>query len=240
MSTAIETPRHRVEPVTAAGEQIFLENGALMSRAEFHQLYRDAPENIRAELIGGIVYLSSPVRRVHGIHHGFLVGLMFQYEGATPGVEGGDNTSLLLGDQCEPQPDIYLRTLPEYGGQSRTTEDEYVEGAPELLLEVALSSRSIDLNAKRRDYCEFGVREYMVLIPWSNKLVWFDLMRGTELPVPADGLIKSIQYPGLWLSVPTLLQRNHRAATEVMQAGLASPEHQAFVEQLAQRRAAAK
>src|SRR5581483_1013290 len=55
MSTAIETPRHRVEPVTAAGEQIFLENGALMSRAEFHQLYRDAPENIRAELIGGIV-----------------------------------------------------------------------------------------------------------------------------------------------------------------------------------------
>ena len=77
---------------------------------------------------------------------------MVVYKAATPGVEAGDNVTVQLGYDAEPQPDLYLRILPEYGGQSRNSDDDYVAGAPEFVAEVALSSRSIDLHAKRNDY----------------------------------------------------------------------------------------
>ena len=106
-----------------------LHNGDRMSRAEFHRLYEKTPEGFKAELVGGIVYVASPLRIRHGTNHLFLGGTFFLYQGATPGVEAGDNTTILLGDEGEPQPDLYLRILPEYGGQSRTSPDDYVEGA---------------------------------------------------------------------------------------------------------------
>lgn len=52
-----------------------------------------------------------------------------------------------LGPNTEPQPDVYLRILPEHGGQSATTADDYVEGPPELIVEVSYSSWSLDLQA---------------------------------------------------------------------------------------------
>src|SRR5579884_1907993 len=125
-----------------------LHSGDHMTREEFHRIYEQMPPNFRAELIGGIVYVSSPLSRPHGINHTPLTTLFCTYELSTPGVEAGDNVTVLLSEEGEVQPDLYLRILPECGGQSRTTRDEYIGGAPELVAEVAHSRRAIDLHTK--------------------------------------------------------------------------------------------
>src|SRR5258708_14134963 len=108
------------------------ENGDRMTRAEFHRIYETMPEDFRAELIGGIVYVASPLRRRHGTNHLPLGTVLFAYEGNTPGVESGDNTTVILGHESEPQPDLYLRVLPQFAGQAQPTEHDYVEAAPAL------------------------------------------------------------------------------------------------------------
>ena len=158
-----------------------------MSREEFHRAYERTRDGFKAELIGGIVYVGSPLTRRHGANHTPLATVFFAYEGSTPGVESGDNTTILLGADAEPQPDLYLRILPEHGGQSSTTAKDYVSGAPELVAEIALSSRSIDLHVKLDDYAKHGVREYLVLCLQEKQLRWFDLRKTEELALAGFG-----------------------------------------------------
>ncbi len=184
-----------------------LHTGDRMTREEFHRIYEEMPEDFKAELIGGIVYVASPLKRRHGMNHMPLSTLLFTYEGHTPGVESGDNVTVLLGDEGEPQPDLYLRILPEYGGQSQTTVNDYVSGPPELLAEIALSSRSIDLHAKRDDYSRYGVLEYLVVCLRERQLRWFDLRTDTELQADADGVFRIHSFPGLWIHGEALWRR---------------------------------
>jgi Uma2 family endonuclease len=213
-----------------------LNNGDRMAQAEFHQLYEQTPEGFKAELIGGIVYVASPLRIRHGKNHLPLGSLFFAYESATPGVECCDNTTVILGDESEPQPDLILRILPEYGGQSRTTEDDYIDGAPELVAEVAFSSRAIDLHAKRDDYRRHGVLEYLVLNLRDRRLHWFDLRADRELTPDADGVYRVQTFPGLWVHGEALLARDSQRLLATLNAGLATPEHGAFVQRLEQAR----
>ncbi len=233
MSDVLSPP---LEPPTAV-ETLVLANGERMSRCEFHRLYERSPESVRAELIGGVVHMPSPLRRQHGTFHVFWSGLFFQYQQATPGTEAGDNASLLLSDESEPQPDLYLRVLPEFGGQSTTTDDDYVAGAPELIVEIALSSRSVDLFAKRADYHRYGVREYLVFVPREETVFWFDLTKNEERAQPSDGIIRSAEFPGLWLNIAAIMKQDHAAALATLQQGLATDEHRQLVERLAGRRA---
>jgi Putative restriction endonuclease len=68
---------------------------------------------------------------------------------ATPGVQGGDNATVRLDLENEVQPDGLLRLEPELGGKSRVTEDHYLEGPPELVLEIAASSASTGFACAR-------------------------------------------------------------------------------------------
>ena len=95
-----------------------LYNGDRLTQAEFHRRYEAMPEDVKAELVGGIVYMASPLRRPHGTFHFKLSLVLGLYEAATPGAEGGDNLSTILDDDCEPQPDLLLRIHTECGGQS--------------------------------------------------------------------------------------------------------------------------
>ncbi len=210
-----------------------LHTGDRMTQEEFHRAYEQTPEGFRAELIGGIVYVSSPLKIGHGKNHVPLASIFFAYEGATPGTESGDNTTLILGEDAEPQPDVYLRILPGCGGQSRTSGDDYVLGAPELIAEVALSSRSIDLHAKRTDYARYGVQEYLVLNVRDQQLRWFDLRADRELSLDADGICRVRVFPGLWIDTASLLKRDHAGLMATLQEGLATPEHDAFAARLA-------
>ena len=227
------------EPTGPPAEVLELHNGDRMTQQEFHRIYARMRRSVRAELIGGIVYLASPLKVRHGTNHNFLGVLFGIFAGHTPGVECGDNTTIILGEDDEPQPDLYLRVLPEYGGRSRTTADDYVEGAPELIAEVAHSSKAIDLHAKRDDYARHGVLEYLVLNAHDRRLHWFDLRAGQELVPDADGVYRVRTFPGLWIHGEALLDRDFQQMMATLNAGLATPEHAAFVSRLASARGGA-
>lgn len=214
-------------------EPLELHSGDRMTREEFHRIYQQAPEGFRAELVGGIVYVPSPLKRLHGTIHPFVDAVLAAYVGSTPGVECGDNTTILLGEEGEPQPDAYLRILPEYGGQSGTTDDDYVDGAPELIVEIAFSSRSIDLHGKKDDYTRYGVQEYLVLCLRESVLRWFDLQANDERSIGADGVVRASSFPGLWIHAEALLVKKYAQLMTTLQAGLATVEHATFVQRLA-------
>lgn len=214
-----------------------LQNGDTMGREEFHRLYEQTPEDFKAELIGGIVYVASPLYPGHGKPHLLLGAVVAAYEGRTSGVDASDNTTILLGAEGEPQPDLYVRILPEYGGQSTTGANDCVVGAPELVIEVANSSRAIDLHAKKNDYARYGVREYLVHCVEEKQLRWFDLKADIELQPNADGIVRAKTFPGLWIDDPALIARDYQKLMQTLEAGLATPEHAAFNAELARRRA---
>lgn len=211
-----------------------LENGQRLDQKTFHARYEAMPEHVRAELIGGIVYMSSPLKPPHGRMHTRVMGWLVNYEDATPGVEGYDNTTAILGEESEPQPDAYLIIAPDKGGQMRMNEDEYLEGAPEFVAEVALSREDVDLHAKRDDYEQAGVKEYMVVALRHKQVYWFISRNGQfeDLPLGADGIYRSEVFPGLWLDPAALLRLDASRLRDVLQQGLASPEHAAFVARL--------
>src|SRR5208282_6607351 len=95
-----------------------LENGDRLTREEFERRYEAMPNLKKAELIEGVVYMPSPVRqRRHSRPHLHLCTWLGHYEAGTPGVEGGDNGSIRLDLDNEPQPDAFLFIQPECGGQ---------------------------------------------------------------------------------------------------------------------------
>jgi Uma2 family endonuclease len=159
--------------------------------------------------------------------------LFFTYESQTPGVECADNTTILLADDSEPQPDLFLRILPEHGGQTTTTADDYVSGPPELVAEIAHSSRALDLHAKRDDYRRYGVREYLVLCLQERQLRWFNLSADTELAPDEAGICRMETFPGLWIHAEALLDKDHARMMAALEAGLASQEHADFIKRLA-------
>jgi Uma2 family endonuclease len=210
-----------------------LENGDHLDQKTFHERYEAMPEDTRAELIGGIVFMSSPSKRPHGRMHVCAAHWLVEYEYATPGVETFDDATNILGEESEPQPDLCLLIAPDHGGQTRA-EDDYIVGAPELIVEIASSTESVDLHAKRRDYEQAGVREYAVVVLRQARLIWFVRRGGQfeELLPGDDGVIRSETFPGLWLDPSALLRRDGARIREVLQQGLSSAEHAAFVARL--------
>jgi len=208
-----------------------LENGDRLTRKEFEKRYERMPDLKKAELIEGIVYIVTAVKfRQHGQPHAYIVGWLGTYEAATPGVEAGDNCTVILDNENEPQPDALLRI--ENGGQSIVNEDGYVEGAPELIVEIAASTVSMDLHDKLRVYERNKVQEYLVWRVYDNEFDWFRLTAGKYIKKQPDeqGIIKSEIYPGLWLDVNSLLAGNFKKVLEVLQEGIATEEHQKFGE----------
>jgi Uma2 family endonuclease len=210
-----------------------LENGDRLTRSEFERRYHTMPDVKKADLIEGIVYMASPVRiRSHGKPHAYIMGWLATYDSATPGVELADNTTVRLDADNEPQPDALLRI--ENGGQSRISEDDYVEGAPELIVEIAASSAAIDAHDKLKVYRRNQVQEYLIWRVYDGEFDWFILKDGEyrQLEANAEGVFCSQVFPGLWLDKSALLAGNLAKVLEILQQGLASAEHQSFVEQL--------
>ncbi len=207
-----------------------LENGDKLTRHEFERRYHTMPNLEKAELIEGVVYVASPVRaKQHGKPHARIMTWLGTYEAATPGVEALDNTTVLLDTDNEPQPDALLRI--ETGGQSRINKDDYVEGAPELIVEIAASSASYDLHEKLKVYRRNQVQEYLIWRVYDHQFDWFRLQQGEyiQLKPNADNIICSQVFPGLWLDKTALLGGDLVKVLTVVQQGLASPEHENFI-----------
>lgn len=213
-----------------------LENGDRLTRLEFERRYIAMPELKKAELIEGVVYMASPLRfRLHAKPHGHLITWLGVYEASILQVEMGIEPTVRLDTDNELQPDGVLIIAPKSGGRSMITEDGYIEGAPELVVEVAASSATIDLGDKKRAYRRSGVQEYIVWQVFEQRIDWFQLQDGDYVSLsPNDqGIIQSQVFPGLWLDVMAIVQGDMGAVLAILQAGMGSPDYQTFSQQLA-------
>ncbi|HMO64423.1 MAG TPA: Uma2 family endonuclease [Verrucomicrobiota bacterium] len=220
----------------------WLESGMNLDTEEFLRRYDLLPEVKKAELIEGVVFMGSPVRiEEHAEPDFILQNWLGTYAFATPGLQGAGNATVRLGPRNAPQPDALLRIRPGYGGQSANSDDGYVLGAPELVAEISASTRSLDLHGKKAAYERLGVREYLVWSVDDAEVLWFHRLDGAfaRLAPEADGVVKSLVFPGLWLDVPALLRGDAAAGLARLQAGLATAEHRAFRDTLAARKAPA-
>ncbi|MCT7955136.1 Uma2 family endonuclease [Laspinema palackyanum] len=214
-----------------------LESGDRLTREEFEHRYDVAPDIKKAELVEGVVFVPSPVRaNRHGNPHAIMMAWLGTYWMATPGVGFYDNATVRLDEENEPQPDALLRLEPAVGGNSWISEDDYIEGSPELIVEIAASSASYDLNDKLNAYQRNGVQEYIVWQIYENKLDWFILEEGRYVSLVPDeqGILRSQVFPGLWLSVEALQQKEGATLNAILQQGLQTAEHQEFVQRLGQ------
>jgi Uma2 family endonuclease len=213
-----------------------LSSGDRLTRPEFERRYEAMPEIKKAELVEGVVYVASPVRfKNHAKPHAQIIGWLLNYSAATLGVEIGDNPTLRMDVDNEPQPDAVLLLDPELGGRARLSEDDYVEGAPELIIEIAASSAAYDLHDKKRAYRRNGVQEYVVWQIYEKRIDWWELYEGEYLPLDADeaGVIRSKVFPGLWLDTSALVAGKVEQVLATLRNGIEADEHAAFVARLA-------
>lgn len=224
-------PRVSEAPAPGLSEPL-LEAGDRLSRDEFERRYERMPQVKKAELIEGTVYMPSPVRaEKHAEPHNQLGTWLGTYASESAGVRCFDNSSIRLDLDNEPQPDLVLIKSPSQGGQVRISADDYIEGAPELAVEIVGSSRAYDLHQKKDAYRRNGVCEYLACITGEKRLVWWELREGEyhEIAPDADGLLKSRVFPGLWLDGEALLRGDLKAVLATLQRGLGSEEHKAFL-----------
>jgi Uma2 family endonuclease len=229
----------KTAPLPTSEEQVVpvLENGDRLTRAEFERRYQAMHDVKKAELVEGVVYMSSPVRaKQHGRPHLQLATWLGVYEAATPFIFAADNSTVRLDLDNEPQPDLLLLVESEAGGQSVFDSDGYITGAPELVIEIAASSASYDLHDKLKAYRRNGVKEYIIWQTQSKKLEWLVFSEGQYYSLANDnGIYKSSNFPGLWLDATALLEGNLAKVLETLQQGIASPEHEAFIAELSEK-----
>lgn len=191
--------------------------------------------NIKAELIEGVVYMSSPVRASHhGKPHILLAGWLAYYYARTPGLAmPGDNITVRLDDDNTVQPDLLLLLPAHVGGTSRIDEDDYVAGGPEFVAEIAASSVSIDTHTKQNSYRRNRVREYLIWRVEQTAIDWLFLNNSEYEQLPDEnGVIRSRVFPGLWLDAAAMLKQDLATALNTLERGIASNEHAEFVRQL--------
>lgn len=195
--------------MTAQQTRPRLENGDVMTREEFHRLYSDCAGLERVELIEGVVYMPSPIRvQGHAREQGLLMDWLSAYAASRDDVQWSPPGSVLLDDQNEPEPDAMLYRL-----RPDRFDDGYLLGAPELVVEIAASSKSRDLHQKKRAYERNGVLDYIVWRTDDAAIDWFELRNGEYLQRQPDaaGVIESSTFVGLRLDVPAALSLDRAA-----------------------------
>ena len=207
----------------AATPYVPLESGDRLTRAEFHARYCARPDIKKAELVRGVVYVASPVRqKFHGRQHGMAVTWIGDYVAATPGVDMGDNATVFLDPDTEVQPDVCLYYDPPRQGGARLTDEGYIEGAPQVVFEVAASSVSYDLHDKLEAYRRGGVHEHIAWRVIDGQIDWRRLENGEYALVEPDehGVIESTVFPGLRLNVRAMLAGDRAGVRSTLEAGL--------------------
>ena len=211
-----------------------LRNGEHLSREEFERRWEATPSLRRAELIEGIVFMPPPISATHSDSHGDLYHWLALYADATPGVKSSITPSLRLDNRNEYQPDCVLRIIGSDFGRSRVSSDDYLEGTPELVAEIAVSSADYDAHEKRAVYERLGIQEYLLWEVMDAHIEWCELERGKYVPLHPrkDGVHCSRAFPGLWLDLRALVRGQKNRVTKVLDRGLKSAEHAAFVRKL--------
>lgn len=208
-----------------------LENGDRLTREEFHRRYEAMPENVKAELIEGVVFMSSPVRaKNHGKPGARIITWLGNYSAFTPATDVAENVTVFLDSDNEYQPDAVLRIEREFGGNSLINDDDYLQGSPELIVEVSASTISKDLFEKKNVYRRSGVLEYVVWRVADGEIDWFVLENGAyrKLEAGKNGIVESKFFAGLRLNVEAMLAGNLQRVLSDLQKGLQSKKYKEF------------
>jgi Uma2 family endonuclease len=213
-----------------------LVTGERLTVEEFLRRWEELPDLKDAELIDGVVYVPSPLSFEHGSLDFLIHVWLGYYAQATPGCKGGANSTWLMSGSA-PQPDAYLRILPSHVGQSRN-ERQFGAGAPELAVEICLTSTEVDFGPKLALYQRAGVREYITVEQFGRRMIWRVLENRVYIAqtLPADGIVRSRIFSGLWLDVAAFWEDDGAKMLAALNAGLASEEHREFVGRLAAAR----
>jgi hypothetical protein len=214
---------------------LLFQQGDRLSREEFLERWESMPEIKNAELIDGIVYISSPVSVAHGNFDDPTHLLLSTFAARTPGCKCLPNVTWLMLESA-PQPDEALYILPEYGGRVRVRRG-FAVGAPELAAEISHSSRSYDLGPKLALYQRAEVREYVAVLIEERRIEWRILEQGSyRLMEPdSDGIFRSRVFPGLWVDSTAFWREDAAGLLTVLDQGLQSEEHVSFLESLQRR-----
>jgi len=209
---------------------LLFESGDRLDRDEFLALWERMPDLKFAELIDGVVYLPSPLSRQHSRTDHLVQLWTGMYAARAAFIEVLPNATWLM-EKSAPQPDVALRILPEYGGQSQNA-GELAVGAPEFVAEISYSSRSYDLGPKLQLYERSGVKEYLAVLTEERRLEWRVLREGRFHLLESDqaGIYRSIIFPGLWLDGAAFWNHDIPAVLATLEKGLQSPEFAAFRE----------
>jgi hypothetical protein len=195
-----------------ANPSVWLESGDHLSQGEFHRRYLARPDIKKAELVEGIVWVGGRVRaREHAEPNAAIACWLGFYAAHVSDVRVGLHATVILDNRNEVQPDV-LAWLPRLG-VPRINSEGYLEGAPQLIVEVAASSASYDLHSKKEAYRRNGVREYVVWRVLDEAIDWFHLREGEYVRVESDasGFIESANFVGLRLHVDHMLVGNMEA-----------------------------
>ncbi len=212
-----------------------LHNGDTLRADEYLRRFCRMPEVKKAELIGGVVFMEHRVCVGHGDAASDLMSWLSRYSVPTAGTQGSIRVTTRLDDDNVVQPDVTLSIESAAGGRTAHSADGYLVGGAELVAEVAMNSDSFDAVMKPRLYAKHGVAEYVLWRVEDEAIDWWTLRDGAYHavePDPADGLLKSAVYPGLWLDKGAMLRGDVPAVLAALHLGLASPEHAAFVAKL--------
>jgi Uma2 family endonuclease len=195
-----------------------LENGDLLTRDEFERRWELHPEIKKAELINGMAFVQLTVSRKHSKPHSSVAGWAIVYAASNGAVEVLTEATVRLGDH-DLQPDVLIRRL--VAGTSTVSDDDCVDGPPELVMEISASSASYDLHIKKEIYRRAGVQEYIVWQQYEERIDWWALEGGqyVALAPNAAGVIESRAFPGLRLAVAAMLEGDLATVLKVQQAG---------------------
>ncbi len=142
--------------------------------------------------------------------------------------------TLIFDEKNECQPDVVLRIEENFGGKSWVNDDDYLEGAPELVVEISSSTASYDLHDKLEIYEQKGVQEYIVWRVLDEQIDWFSLENGKyqRLAPNKQGIIESKVFAGLRLNVEAMLKDDLKQVLADLQKGLQSKKYKEFSQRL--------
>ena len=235
MSTNVKALARRKPATAVVPKEPLLKAGMRLEAPEFHLRYSRMPDLHKAELIEGIVHMPSPTNLKHNLGHASLTQWIAHYATYTPDTFAGANGSVLLNLDNEVQPDAVMCYWP--GGPAAIladSEDDILRKAPQLAIEVSVSSRVRDRVKKFRVYQAAGIQEYIIWSVKEKTVEWFRLVDGEYLAFAPDpnGILKSIVFPGLWLDVHALVAGNMMQVITILNQGIAGKEHREFVKKL--------
>ncbi len=173
-------------------------------------------EDVKVELLDGVMVVHSPEKTRHEDVFGFLFPLMRIFAIRTKQAKVlGSMATVHLGECRKVKPDIAAVRLE----RAHIITEDAIEGVPDLVLEiVSESTRRYDFGEKRKVYEEAGVPEIW-LVDFERKVVMVVRRVGRRYRSEAKsrGILRSQVMKGFWLRVEWLWQTELPDPTECLQ-----------------------